>query len=223
MFSSLLSGRFGFVGTVVVILMIAGCQTTPATSHAVPASLTDVGEYGENIYDAAKAGSWSTASQKLKSLKKAAAELPADLPGPGSSQKKAQLFADISALEKSIPARDKQASIEKANHVTLVADGLSAPFGPKVPVDITRLDYLGRELEVWAGPGDLKRLQQVASEIQSTWSKVRPAIEAKGASRVSKSFSALVDRVAAAKTAQEYEASAGPLLDEVDNLEKVFK
>jgi hypothetical protein len=190
----------------------------------VPPAITDAGEFGENIYDAVKGGDWTAAAEKLASLKKAAAQFTTEIPKMTADQKKseAQLAQDIAAIEKAVAAKDKQAALEKSNDTTLVALELSIPFNPQIPASITRLDYLGRELQVWAGPNDVKKLQQVAAEIQTTWSKVQPSIQAKGAAEVAKRFTNLVGLVSAAKTAKEYEAAAAPLLDEVDNLEKVF-
>jgi hypothetical protein len=203
---------------------IAADPAPTATAAKVPESIVDVGEYGENIYDAAKAGKWADAEEKLAALKKAADLVPSEVAKMIDDQKKiqSQITADILALQKSVLAKDKQATLEKANEVTFLAANLSAPFNPTIPVNVVHLDYLGRELEVWAAVGDLAKLQQTAKEIEAKWSKVRPAIEAKGAAEVAKKFSEVVARVMASKSAKEYEEAAKPLLDEVDNLEEVF-
>jgi hypothetical protein len=212
------------LGIVLTTAIVAGCANSGMAPAKVPASVTDAGEFGENIYDAAKGGDWTTATQKLESLKKAADQLAAEIPSMNAEQQanRSHLAADIAALQKAISAKDKQVSIEKANDVTLIADQFAASFGPKMPIEVAHLDYLGRELEVWAGANDLRKLQQVAVEIQATWSKVRPTIEAKGAADVAKKFTTLVAHVTAAKTSNDFAAAAKPLLDEVDNLEKVF-
>jgi hypothetical protein len=204
------------------VILLAGCATGPQSK--VPPSIVDVSEYGENIYDAAQAGDWTTASTKLAALKKAAGQLPIEIPQMNADQKQlqAQVAADIATLQRSVPAKDKQAAAVASNDVTLAGERLSAPFSPTVPPTVTHLDYLGRELTIGSAAGDLANLPRVAAEIQSTWTALRPSIEAKSAVEAKK-FGALVDHVAACKTAKEYEQSATPMLDEVDRLEKLFK
>ena len=62
----------------------AGAEKAAKTS--VPTSLTNTGEYGENVYDAAKAGDWKTAGQKVAALKDSASQINA-----GSSQDRTAL------------------------------------------------------------------------------------------------------------------------------------
>ncbi len=202
--------------------LLAGCATGPQSK--VPPSIVDVSEYGENIYDAAEAADWATAATKLASLKQAADQLPVEIPQMSAEQKQlqTQLGADIAALNKAVPAKDKPAAAVASNDVTLVGEKLSVPFAPPIPPAITHLDYLGRELIIWGAANDMPKLQRVAAEIQSTWTTLRPTIEAKSAAEA-KTFDPLVAKVTAARTVAEYGPCAKPLLDEVDNLEKLFK
>ena len=48
---------------------------TTTKVNQVPTSVTQVGEYGENIYEAAQTNNWTQASAKLTSLKDAAKRL----------------------------------------------------------------------------------------------------------------------------------------------------
>ena len=203
----------------------ATAKAAVVISTKIPPSIIDAGEFAENIYDAAKDGDWKLATQKIEALKKAVAQISTEIPYMTANQAKNKtiLVEDIAALEKAVADKDKQTALELANEGTLAALNLSSAFNPKVPAAVIRLDYLGRELQVWAGPNDLAKLQKTASSIQSTWKKVLPLLEEKGATEVAKKFAEAINLVAAAKTAKEYEAASVPLLDEVDNLEKVFK
>jgi hypothetical protein len=86
---------------------------------------------------------------------------------------------------------------------------------------VTRLDYYGRELEVWAQAKDANKLEATAREMRREWDAVRPSIEAKSATEAKK-FEALVAQVEGAKTPAAYARVATPVLNEVDNLEKLF-
>jgi hypothetical protein len=62
-----------------------GDQAPGAKGKKVPTSLEEVGEFGENVYDLAKASDWPNAKTKLDALKASAKQLGADLKkrGPG--------------------------------------------------------------------------------------------------------------------------------------------
>lgn len=96
----------------------------------VPAALTDAGEFGENIYDAAKINDWKTAGAKLKELKTAAREMNVTKIGS------ADFDATLGKLEKAVAAKDKTASLIEANQLTLAAANLTAEYNPTVPVEV---------------------------------------------------------------------------------------
>ena len=189
---------------------LAWCGTAAAAEKPaakLPASLADAGEFGENIYDAAKAKDWTAAGTKLASLKNAAKLLKIDLAGAAAEQKKNldQLDIAIAAVEKTIAAKERQTSMEIANRITLIAADLTEPFHPQPPVAVTRLDYLGRELEMWSATGDLKKLQSAADELVAVWDKVWPEVEAKGGTAEATTFAKLVGQLKKAKAADDYE------------------
>ncbi len=68
--------------------------------------------------------------------------------------------------------------MHEANEVTLDVANMTAAYKLNVPVEVTRLDYYGRELEVWAQAQDTNKLQAAAREMRQTWDSLRPRIEA---------------------------------------------
>jgi len=195
--------------------------TTTTTNANVPTSVSQTGEYGENIYDAAKANNWTQASTKLNSLKDAAKRLDNES-RINENPNEDQLDGAIAALNQSVAAKNQLATMSSANRVTLLAANLSAPFNPQVPVAVVKLDYYGRQLEIGAMAKDITQLKQTANDIAGTWSTVRPAVESHGGSVEAQNFNNLVSRVEAAKSVNEYSSLATPVLNQVDNLEKVF-
>ena len=189
----------------------------------MPASLANAGEYGENIYDDAKASNWARAAAKLTALKEVAKQLRRELQGASTDEDK--LDANITALDRAVAARDRQATMREANQMTRVIADMTAPFNPPTPMEVTPLDYEGRELKIWSEARDATKLKATADEMRRTWDALRPKVEARGGSgsAEAKRFANLVARVEAAQMPDEYARLATPLLDEVDNLEKVFK
>lgn len=50
-------------------------------------------------------------------------------------------------------------------------------FAPTIPVELTLLDYYGRELEMKAHENDRAGLQATRTDIETTWHTLRPLIE----------------------------------------------
>jgi hypothetical protein len=198
---------------------------TPPTANAaktesVPTSLSNAGEYGENVYDYAKVNEWKNADVKLAALKDAVKNVRAEV----KNQSKAvdRLDSNVAALDRAVTAKDRPAAMREANQVTLDVANMTTAYKLSVPVEVTRLDYYGRELEVWAQAQDANKLQATAREMRRTWDSLRPSVEAHKATEAKK-FAALVAQVESAKTPADYARVATPVLNEVDNLEKLFQ
>ncbi len=197
---------------------------TPAAANtktqSVPAALMNAGEYGENIYDYAKANDWKKAGDKIAALKEATKKVRPDV--KNQPARVDRLEADVAALDRAVTAKDRQAATLAANQITHDVAEMTAAYKVIVPVEVVLLDYYGRELEIWAEAKDTSKLQATAREMRKTWDVVRSSIEAKNPA-VAKKFEGLVAQVEAAKAPADYAKVAKPVLDEVDNLEKVFE
>jgi hypothetical protein len=200
--------------------------TTPTASSAVPTkeslpgSLSNAGEYGENIYDYAKAADWKNAVGKLTALREAAKNVRAEVKDQSAALDR--LDTNVAALGRAVAAKDRQAAMREANQVTLDVADMTSAYKLSVPVEVTKLDYYGRELEVWAQAQDANKLQATAREMRQTWDGLRPSIETRSATEAKK-FDGLIVRVESARTPADYARIATPVLDEVDNLEKLFQ
>lgn len=196
----------------------AGERDREIQDNQVPTSLTDVGKYGETVYDMAKVGDWAKASTNLSLLQKAARSLPSEI----DRQPVTQLNSTIANLSRSITTRNQPNALRQANQVTLIAANMTKEFQPKVPVQITLLDYYGREFEIWSANGNAAQLKTTNREFCQTWNTLRPTVQARNSAE-SKTFDGIVAQIQTAKSPAEYGRLATPVLNAVDNLEKVFK
>ena len=190
-----------------------------ATAESIPTSLADAGEYGENVYDYAKASDWKNADVKLAALRAAAKQVSADVKNSGAAVDR--LDGNVAALGRAVSSKDRQATMREANQVTLDVADMTTAYRLSVPVEVTKLDYYGRELEVWAEARDANKLQATAGAMRRTWDALRPSIETHS-TKEAKKFDALVAQVESAKAPANYARVATPVLNEVDNLEKLF-
>lgn len=190
---------------------------TAKTNTAPPKALVDAGEFAENIYDFAKLKDWTKAEAKLDSLEKSLSELKtANLAAP-------QFVEAINSLATAVKAKNEIDAMREANQATFLVAEQSTKFNLKVPVEIVKLDYYGREIEILAITKDDAKLKTTTQEIRQIWNAVKPKIEAKGATKVAAKFESLVVKAEKAGSIEDYAKVALPILDEVDNLEKVFE
>ena len=239
-------GRFVIgLGGMLILLTNAGCskndsvadtsQSVPSTTlpasatkpDPVPTSIAGIGHYAENAYDMGKASDWTGARAATDSVRAAVAALPNT--GAASSEDASALIADVAlatdSLARAVGLRDARETMLSANRLTELAARLSDPYGPRVPANVTLLDFYGRELELWAAaPNGTRdtRLRETASAIRRTWEEVEPQVIARGGVTEAARFDSLVTQVAAAENRAEYAQLATPLLDQVDFLENVF-
>lgn len=190
---------------------------TPKTDAAPPRVLVDAGEFAENIYDFAKAKDWTKANERLTRLEKAVADLKSqNLSTP-------QIVETTNTLSTAVQAKGEMDAMREANKATFLIAELSAKFNLKVPVEVIKLDYYGREIELLAMNKDEAKLKSTTAEMRQTWNSVKPKVEAKGATKEAAKFESLVVQAEKAASLADYAKVATPILDEVDNLEKVFE
>lgn len=200
----------------------ANSNAPAAAPRPVPASLTNVGEYAENIYDAAQAKNWKTASAKLTSLQNAAGQLEKDLASTSSSVGITQLQADIAEIQKDIPARNQIGIMDASNDATRAAAQLTTYYQRQTPMEVTMLDYYGRELQIGVAKKDMNMLKKTATDIKNSWDSVKASVESKGGSAVAKKFDSTVSQIDSAKLPRQFARLANTELNQVDDLEKVF-
>jgi hypothetical protein len=189
------------------------------TEQSPPPSLASAGEYGENVYDFAKANDWKNAEIKLTALRDAVKKVRTDVKNKGAAVD--HLAENVATLDQAVTTKDRQTAMREANQVTLDVADMTTAYKLSVPVEVTKLDYYGRELEVWAQAKDANKLQATTHQMRRTWDSLRPTISAKSATEAKK-FEALVAQAESARTPADYTRVATLILNEVDNLETLF-
>lgn len=186
-----------------------------AQSVGIPTAIADVGNHGEDLYDQIKASNWTRARIIMDSLDTSAKAL--------SAGEHAQLAGVLDTLRRAITNHQRQTAIVAANRVTFLDAKLTEAYHPKMPADVVRLDYYGRELEIWAAQKNMAKLASTSTDLQQTWARVKPLELSHGGAAAAARTDSLVARIAAARTPAEYSKVATPFLDVVDLLEKPFQ
>ena len=200
--------------------MTASSTTASVLASApIPTAINDVGKYGEDLYDQAKAEKWVAAKAYLDSLHFAATNLPrTDQIKP----QRQQLDSAIAMLDQVVAAHHGATALEAANRVTLLSARMTTSYHGTTPSGVLLLDYYGRELDIWSAQKDTVKLRETATALASTWESLRPAVEKSGRTAAVRRTDALVARVKEAKTPGQFARIATPFLEEVDSLEILF-
>lgn len=192
----------------------SGAPAAVSSTSTVPPAIEAVGHHAENAYDMTKMNDWAKARASVDSL---------DVALAADSATRAAVDSTLQQLRGAIAGRNGRSGMVAANRLTEIGARLSERYAPAVPVDVTLLDYYGRELEIWAASRDLPKLRETGNAISSTWESLRARVEQRGGTAEAMRFGELVQRVRQARTVPDYAALATPILNEVDALEGVFK
>ena len=184
--------------------------------------LEALSDTAEDIYDLAKVDKWNRIRKKLNELKKyeQTIKLIRNEENDFYSQR---LTAKIEDLEKAISAKNRKDTMRFANNITLIEIAMFGQLKPRVPTNVMLLDYCGRELELLSEEKDIDKLSNLVIRMHLIWQDLIPLLFEKGDTKEIKKFAEIMRRLERAKTPEEYNHLAKMVLDEVDNLEKVFK
>jgi hypothetical protein len=200
----------------------------PLSSSVVPKSaaiqleLKALSDAAEDIYDLAKVTKWNKARKKLEELKKSekAIRLLRNEENDFFSQR---LRNKIEDLEQAISAKNRKDTMRFANNITLLEVAMIGDFKPRVPTNVMLLDYCGRQLEILSEEKDIDKLSNLVIRMHLIWQGLIPQLIKEGDTREIKNFSEIMKRLERAKTPEEYNRLANQVLDEIDNMEKIFK
>ena len=134
-----------------------------------------------------------------------------------------RLTTKIEDLEQAISAKNKKDTLRFVNNITLLEIAMIGELKPRVPTNVMLLDYCGRELEILSEERDIDKLSNLVVRMHLIWQNIIPQLIDKGATKEIKTFSEIMTHLERAKTPEEYNHIAKHVLDEVDNLEKIFK
>jgi hypothetical protein len=204
-----------------VAATVGAAGAAPAPSQGAPSPIPPVidsiGTHGEDLYDAIAAGNWTKAKQLADLLRADLNQVPRMSRDAGSS-----LVGLVDSTTQAIAAKQRHTGLVTANEITRVAAEMTRAFTTATPVEVLLLDYYGRELEIWSAVSDTTRLRSTTAAVRKAWDLVKPAVLAKKGSATAAKMDGIVATLEKASTPAQWKAAAKPLLDQVDELEKVF-
>lgn len=185
-------------------------------------SLESMSNCAEDIYDLAKGNRIERLGGKLEALKKSAAVVRTIQDDDSRAMLLPRLDRTIADLDRAVAAHSRYETMLLANKVTLIAATLSVSLRPRVPAEVSLLEYNGRELEIWSELSKLEKLSAIVGKMHLTWQMLMPKLIDIGAIKEMRRFSDTMGSLEAAKSVEEYARLSRQVATAVNTMETLF-
>lgn len=210
-----------------VSLCVAACLPMAAIATQVqvpPKTLDTLETHAEDALDHAANQQWGLVRQDARATVTAWRTLRSDLVKQNVPR------STVSAMDQRVAEFDRAASAQapnrlmieqRANAVTALVPDVEAHYRTAVPVQVGRLDYLGRQIQLDHQANQPSEARRHAGTLRSAWSTLRSQ-----ALQVAPTAARAIDRdvaqIASGPTSRAAMLASKDLLDKVDELEKGF-
>ncbi len=183
---------------------------------AVPLPIRETSRYAELTYDAVRAFEWKDAFRIFGELKTSAGAVATETFGDSTTVD--ALGETTHALEHSILDRVRPTALWESNLVTLLAANLAEAYHPLVPVDVDRLGYHARAVQIGAMEGDDALIAREGEALDRNLKSVRAVVADYVRPARLQQLDALVTELRAARADPERIRLADDVLREVGAL-----
>lgn len=198
-----------------------GTLSDGARVNFIETELDSMAEYAEEIFNLALAGNLDRAGKRVDTLKKKAAALDR-LQDEANLILLPRLRRTIIDLEKALAAKSQLDAMRNSNRITLIAATVVVPYKPRIPTEVSLLEYNGRELEIWSGVKRIDKLSNIVMRMHLAWQTLMPKLIEHNGDKELKRFSELMRRLEQARTAEEYDRLSKQILAGTATLEAIF-
>ncbi|MEZ4862299.1 MAG: hypothetical protein R3C14_13370 [Caldilineaceae bacterium] len=197
-----------------------------AQPGALPTPLVTIEAEAEDLIDFIPSGNWGVISKDVTAISTAwqnyQSQLGTDhVPAPFVTA----LEAALAQLQTHAAAKATVATHQAANDVSAALMDLMALYQPTPPVDLGRLDVLGRQVILDVGAADFTAAANTLAKSNAIWARLKPIVLAHDGAAVAADYEASLATQADALHNQDVatltnEATAA--LELVDDLEQLF-
>jgi hypothetical protein len=201
---------------------VAGAQENKSP---LPADLAYVAEKAEDIIDYYQGGEWTNAQAIVDSMSAREESVEAELRADNLPSSSAYLF-DYFLFELRELSRQQTQSLQAAitaNQITALLIDAQSHYAHRAPLEISWMDYLGREITLLAQyPDDKMTLHHRITELEDTWTKIESDVNEHGGSSVALEVDAEISKLMVTDSRPEMITHANRILELVDELETLF-
>jgi hypothetical protein len=111
-----------------------------------------------------------------------------------------------------------------ANQITNLLIDLQGSYPQTIPIDISRIDYLGREIVLLSRtPHSSDLLKKRITQLENVWRGLKPAIEKQKGGKIILQMDRVITNLKKESSSPKIEKAGNRILDLVDNMEALFK
>lgn len=237
--------RILLIIVMVLALSLAGCQakqagsnttTPPATTKPTapstpqktadaPAQLNTIESNSEDIMDDLAKNDWTAAQNKVNDIKTNYDALKPMLESAQVSNDTINgMGKAVTALETAVKAKQSFEARVQANQITRHVPDVYDKYSVTIPTDVSRLDYLGREINLNVEKSDWTTASSNYDAASKLWNQFKPSLNTSYQKDIG-TFQSNLDSLKSAidqKSANETKKQANALLEHVDMLETDF-
>lgn len=224
-----------------IILLLTGCQTgktvgtsspsnstTPAATTQTttpPTQLDTIESDSEDIIDDVAKNDWTAAQNKVSDIKTNFSDLkPILVSASVSTDIINGLSSAIDGLDTAVSAKKSYDSRVQANQISKYVPDFYDYYTVTIPTDVSRLDYLGREIVLNVENSDWPSASSNYETASGLWSNLKSKLNSTYKNDID-SFQSNMDALKSAidkKDSAETTTQANALLENVDTLETDF-
>ncbi len=210
--------------SLIFITLFSSAFAQPSTP--LPENVHFVAEKAEDVIDYYLNGNWPGAQiivDSMSSREKGVAAILRNNKLPVSSVDDFHYFMfRLKTLTQQ--SKDPIQSALVANQITNLLIDLQKHYAHSVPLQIARMDYLGREIVLLARiNNNYSLLTERISEMDRTWKSLREIIFKKGGEKVASQMDQIIETMHKGVSMPQIIKQGNTILDLVDELEALFK
>lgn len=196
------------------------------TSAPLPKNAHFVAEKAEDVIDYFLKGDWTAAQAIVDSMSLKEKSVVAILQDNQVSASSVDDFGYFMFRLKTLTLQKKEPIQDAlvANQITNILIDLQEHYAHQTPLQVARMDYLGREVVLLAQVNnDHSLLNRRIAELDRVWKSLRATILKKGGEKVASQVDQVINEMQKGVSGQQMIKQGNTILDLVDELEALFK
>ena len=195
-------------------------------AQQLPKAIYNTGEAAEDLVDYVQASNWNKVKLKINEINNLYNSYRSEVIQNKLSPQLLDFYSMyVEQLNSALNAKNSDQIAFAANQITGIGVDFASHFKQKIPTEVSRLDYLGRELLLEAKDNNSIAVNRRLGDIDETWSVLKPDIVSHNGNKQAKVFESLVSKIKSLKSqlnSAEYRKTVNKYSDQIDNLEKLF-
>ncbi len=213
---------FGILGLMFFVIF----YNIQVKAQPLPKAIYSTGEAAEDLVDYAQSANWGKIKLKIDEINNLYSSYRSEVIHNKLSLQLLDFYSHyVEQLNKDISLKQTDRIAFAANQITGIGVDFENHFNHKISPEVSRLDYLGRELLLEAKDNNSVAVNRRLGDIDETWAGLKPVIISKHGNKQAAEFERLVSKIKSLKGklySVEFKQTVNKYSDQIDRLEKLF-